>query len=366
MAVEMAIWRMTDSGPRRLALSPLDFEKRLEDMLVEDPGMSGIDLLAIGRQVRTGYGGFIDLLAIDDEGRVHVLELKRDRTPRDVVAQTLDYGSWVQGLGLEDLEQIYVDQHDGETDLGEAFAERFGSPLPDVVNADQQFTIIASELDPTSDRIVEFLAKSYDVPINAVFFRHFIDGGRDYLARTWLLEPQPTEDSPVRPSRRKSRPWNGRDFYTVLGRAGQTHRWLIANKYGFLNAGGGSWYWKPLGNLTPGKRVFAYVAGAGYVGIGRVTGLMMPARDAEVEVNGQFQPLLDQPEPRAAWGEIAASDDPELTEKVVPVEWLAKRPIEEAVWEKGLFASQLIVCKLRDEHTIKTVESAFGLGAALY
>ena len=43
----MAIWRMTDDGPRRLELSPLDFEKRLEDMLVEDPGMSGIDLLAI-------------------------------------------------------------------------------------------------------------------------------------------------------------------------------------------------------------------------------------------------------------------------------------------------------------------------------
>ena len=366
MAVEMAIWRMTDSGPRKLALSPLDFEKRLEDMLVEDPGMSGIDLLAIGRQVRTGYGGFIDLLAIDDEGRVHVLELKRDRTPRDIVAQTLDYGSWVQGLGLEDLEQIYVDQHDGETDLGEAFAERFGSPLPDVVNADQQFTIVASELDPTSDRIVEFLAKSYDVPINAVFFRHFTDGSRDYLARTWLLEPQPTEDSPVRPSRRKSRPWNGRDFYTVLGRAGETHRWLIASKYGFLNAGGGSWYWKPLGKLTPGKRVFAYVAGAGYVGIGRVTGEMIAARDADVAVDGQLQPLLDQPEPSAAWGENAVSDDPELSEKVVPVEWLAKRSIEEAVWEKGLFASQHIVCKLRDEHTIKTVESAFGLGVALY
>ena len=110
--------------------------------------------------------------------------------------------------------------------------------------------------------------------------------------------------------------------------------------------------------------MFAYVAGAGYVGIGRVTGLMMPARDAEVEVNGQFQPLLDQPEPSAALGENAVSDDPELTEMVVPVEWLAKRPIEEAVWEKGLFASQLIVCKLRDEHTIKTVELAFGLGSA--
>ena len=53
----------------------------------------------------------------------------------------------------------------------------------------QQFTIIASELDPTSDRIVEFLAESYGVPINAVFFRHFKDDDRDYLARTWLLDP---------------------------------------------------------------------------------------------------------------------------------------------------------------------------------
>jgi hypothetical protein len=29
------------------------------------------------------------------EGRIHVIELKRDRTPREVVAQILDYGSWV-------------------------------------------------------------------------------------------------------------------------------------------------------------------------------------------------------------------------------------------------------------------------------
>ena len=61
-------------------------------------------------------------------------------------------------------------------------------------------------------------------------------------------------------------------------------RWPIAHKYGFLNAGGGSWYWKPLRNLEPGHRVFAYVSGAGYVGIGRVTGKVIPARDAERSV----------------------------------------------------------------------------------
>ena len=356
----MAIWRMTEDGPRPLASSPLDLEQRLEDMLAEDPGMSGIDLLVIGRQVRTGYGGFIDLLGLDADGRVHVLELKRDRTPRDVVAQALDYGSWARGLGLDDLEQIYLDHHDGETGLAEAFAEQFSSPLPDVVNADQQFTIIASELDPTSDRIVEFLAESYGVPINAVFFRHFRDDGRDYLARTWLLDPVPTDGSAGRPWRRKGRPWNGRDFYAILGRVDSPGRWLIASKYGFLNAGGGSWYWKPLRSLTPGKRVFAYVGGAGYVGIGLVTGEMVPARDATVKVNGEEQSLLDQAG-LDWWRDAAASEDPEVTEMVVPVRWLGTRPLEDAVRGKGLFASQLSACRMRDEYTIKTVEAAFGL-----
>jgi len=124
VAVEMAIWRMTGDGPHQVASSPLDFEHRLEDMLAEDPAMGGTDLLIVlivGRQVKMRYGGSIDLLALDAEGRAVVVELKRDRTPRDVVAQTLDYGSWVQGLSVEDLEQIYVDYHGDDMELDAAF-----------------------------------------------------------------------------------------------------------------------------------------------------------------------------------------------------------------------------------------------------
>ncbi|MDE0474101.1 MAG: hypothetical protein OXI50_06050 [Gammaproteobacteria bacterium] len=93
---------------------------------------------------------------------------------------------------------------------------------------------MASELDPTSDHIIEFLAESYDTPINAVFFRHFADGGLAYLARTWLLDPHHVEDKAAWPSRRKLRPCNGRDFYVILGRAERGDpRWPIAHKHGF-------------------------------------------------------------------------------------------------------------------------------------
>ena len=366
MAVEMAIWRMTDSGPQKLPSSPLDSEQRLEDMLAQDPSMCGSDLLILGRQVQTSHGGYVDLLAIDTDGRVHVLELKRDRTPRDVVAQALDYGSWVEGLSLDDLERIFLHHHAGEERLDEAFANQFDSPLPDVVNAEQQFTIIASELDTTSDRIVEFLAESYGVPINAVFFRHFSDGDSEYLARTWLLDPQQAEARTGRSVHSKSRPWNGQDFYVALGRSGQgDERWVIAREYGFLNAGGGRRYWKPLQNLKRGHRVFAYVPGEGYVGIGEVVGEMMLARDAKVEVAGEHRSLLEVPEASPRMKEEMRSADLDLAMRVVQVDWIGgPLPIEEAVREKGLFSSQNTVCKLLDDRTIATVEAAFGIDEA--
>ena len=357
MPVEMAIWRMTETDPLPLGASTLDSEERLEDMLARTPSMLGMELLIVGRQVTADFGGVVDLLGLDAEGRVHVLELKRDRTARSVVAQVLDYGSWAEALSLSDIEQIFTEYRGEDTTLEVEFAERFASPLPDVVNSEQQFTIVASELDAASERIVRFLAESYEVPISAVFFRHFAEEDRKYLARTWLREPQPSDSTARRTSRSKRRPWNGRDYYVILGSvAGEPVRYQIAREHGYLNAGGGEWYWKPLRNLKPGNRVFAYVGGAGYVGIARVTGEMIPARDAKVIVGGESSSLLDQTEVDDDFRDNALSDDYKRTEMVVPVEWAKVVPIDQAVPGAGLFSSQVTACRLTDERTIKTVE----------
>lgn len=99
MSLELGVWRVDGTGPIRLAASQLALEADLERFIESDPTILGEQLMLIGRQVPTAYGKFIDLLAIDADGDLHVLELKRDRTPREVVAQVLDYGSWVTDLG---------------------------------------------------------------------------------------------------------------------------------------------------------------------------------------------------------------------------------------------------------------------------
>ena len=92
MPIEVGIWRLGEQC-ERLDFTPFDNETRLEDILSADIGIINPDLLVIGRQVVTSYGKYIDLLAIDTNGHLVVIELKRDKTPREIVAQLLDYGS---------------------------------------------------------------------------------------------------------------------------------------------------------------------------------------------------------------------------------------------------------------------------------
>ena len=102
MPIEVGFWRLGNEV-KKLAVAPLPSEKQLEDVISNDISILDPNLLLIGRQVLTSHGKFVDLLAMDADGKLVVIELKRDRTPRDIVAQLLDYGSWVRELVDEDI-----------------------------------------------------------------------------------------------------------------------------------------------------------------------------------------------------------------------------------------------------------------------
>jgi len=106
MPIRTALWKVAPQ-PQQLAESSLATEKLLEDMIIAAPRMLSDEWMLIGRQEDTGFGGRIDLLAIAPDGSLVLIELKRDRTPREVVAQAIDYACWVEKLSDQDIAAIY-------------------------------------------------------------------------------------------------------------------------------------------------------------------------------------------------------------------------------------------------------------------
>ena len=185
----LRLWQIEDERPRPIQQGRLDLESRIENWLRDDIGMVNDDLLVVGQQVETAYGGVIDLLAIDSSGDLVILELKRDRTPRDVVAQTLDYASWVQRLSHEDVEKIASDFFRDDNTLELAFREKFREDLPDVLNESHRMYIVASSLDPATERIIEYLSETHSLDINAATFTYFqTPGGVEMIGRSMLLD----------------------------------------------------------------------------------------------------------------------------------------------------------------------------------
>lgn len=342
MSIQQGIWKIGDK-PQKLRPSPLSDESLLESQVMQDISILNQDWLLIGRQVRTSYDKYIDLLAMDANGSVIIVELKKQKTPRDVVAQAIDYASWIADLTDTDIIDIYLNfaeryQRNHST-LDEAFEAKFGLPLSDItINDSHQMVVVATELDASTERIINYLNEYAQISINALFFAAFEDMGNQYLSRAWMIDPVENQDRAV--TKKRKDPWNG-EFYVSFG---DDRPWEDAKKFGFIAGGGGSWYSNTLGMLTEGDRVWVNIPKTGYVGVGIVTGERKRVDEYQFQTENGPKTLFEIPtvEP---YKHLKPGSDDESAEYLVPVKWLHTVNRDKAMSEVGLFGNQNTVCK---------------------
>lgn len=351
MPIRHAIWKVA-SSPEPLAESRLASEQLLEDMIVAQPRLLSDEWMLIGRQEDTGHGGRIDLLAIAPDGALVLIELKGGRTPREVVAQALDYANWVDQLRPEEIAAIYARFAPGRS-LAADFKARFGHELDEeTLNETHQIVIVAASLDPSSERIVAYL-RDRDIAVNVLCFQVFTHGKDQLISRAWLLDPvetqliaQPKTDGP-------REPWNG-EFYSSFGADADGDRlWDEAVRYGFISGGGGAWYSKTLQLLNPNDRVWVKIPGSGFVGVARVLGRAQSAAEFKIRTPEGEKPALE-----VLKGDYHRkfANDPDRAEYFVPVRWLDTVPQKQAINEVGLFGNQNTVCKPTTPKWRATVE----------
>ncbi len=201
MTTEIKVWEVREGRLELIgdtALGSEHLEAELESWIAESPGILGDDLLVIGRQRNIEGVGRLDLLCIDRAGKLVIVELKRQSTPREAVAQALDYASWLDGRTDEEI-SAFAEEHLHRS-LSEAFLEHFQTEMPAVICQNHRVLLVAPRLDATAERIINYLAGRYKVDVNAVFFKYVkLASGQELLMRS-VLVPEVTSVGAAPPS----------------------------------------------------------------------------------------------------------------------------------------------------------------------
>ena len=189
-------------------LQPLDAagypEQDLENWLERNPRVlaDGEPLLVIGRQVPTEAGP-IDLLALNATGDLVIIELKRGRTPREAIAQALDYLSVVEDWDPELIgttAQQYlrasgstastVDEALAETNAPVAEEEDAEQVLAEIhLNTRQHVFVVAQEISPALRRIANFLNRR-GLLVRCVEFRRYLGDGTSLADVSTVVRPE--------------------------------------------------------------------------------------------------------------------------------------------------------------------------------
>ena len=199
----------------------LEIEKHLESWLENSPWALAQDepILWIGRQTRaTAEEGtiFPDLIGVDSEGSLVIVELKKDRTPREVVAQLLEYATWADELSEEQIHQIaeaYFQNRgvfQGKT-FHDAFSEMFEEDEVPMLNRRLRLFVVAEEISPRVSSVCRFLRTAHGMDISCKAVSTFQTESGEMLVN---IETKVGDENIVAPKARNQPPsqnsrWSG-------------------------------------------------------------------------------------------------------------------------------------------------------------
>ena len=205
---DIQIWELDGSQATPLkSNNQVESEELLEDTLVENPNLLMEGLVLVGRQTPT-EGGPLDLLGVDQDGKLVVFELKRGTLSRDAVAQIIDYASDLDAMDLSALAEHIAEgsgAHGIEEieDFQEWYVNRGFGDLESLKPL--RMFLVGLGADDTTERMVRFLAQNSGMDISLLTFHAF-----DYDGKT-ILAKQVEVEAAAEPNRRPSRRYVSRE-----------------------------------------------------------------------------------------------------------------------------------------------------------
>ncbi len=158
MSAEPQLFRINPENRESEKIAEVEFaslgfhERRdIQEWVAANPGILGDDLLIVGKE----FSGFdktderLDLLALDADGKLVVIELKRDDTGADAHWQAIKYASYLQRAGVEDIVRMLAEHSRvSEDDATNKLLQHLNADDLNALNNDQRIILASHRFAP--------------------------------------------------------------------------------------------------------------------------------------------------------------------------------------------------------------------------
>ncbi len=193
MATEIKVWQIINGKLEPIEVSMTEAGRKevqdLEKWIKSKPDILGEDILIIGEQTPTKSGP-LDFLGIDKSGNILIIELKRDKIPREALAQAIDYASDIATWDLDKLSEAcytYLEQPLEDYITTEDKFEDIN--IEDLsINQSQRILLVGTFIEESLQRMIEWLSENYGVSINAIILKYIkTRKGEELIAKTSII-----------------------------------------------------------------------------------------------------------------------------------------------------------------------------------
>ena len=309
----MPIYRLTQDAIKSLPASTFakhGIKERadLQRLLKDNIGIVARDVLVIAEEFAEWEDSKrrIDLLGIDRNGKLVVIELKRDEDGGHMELQAIRYAAMVSRMSLKraiKTYQAYLDKSGGHQDARAKILDflKTSEQLNDDDILGVRIVLVSADFAKELTTAVLWL-NEWGLDIRCVKVELYVDGDRSYLDVNQVVPLREAAEYQVSIkaeaiSRQEDMGESGQPtgyFFMNTGEGSNTGRsWDDCYQYGFMIAGGDKEHQDHVKSLKIGDRVCAYLSGYGYVGIGKV--IAEAVRQKDFVPTGQSKRLIDLP-----------------------------------------------------------------------
>jgi len=147
------VFVLSENKPKKCKNIPYAKEKEIEDLLEKNIGVLMPDAFIIGRQVMTGHGLWIDLLALDKDGDLVIIELKKAKAKYKVTGQIWHYFTWIKKQSYDEINDLAKKKHMQDYhSIDQKFNDYF-KRSPDKWNSHQKLIIVGEKIDEETKEI---------------------------------------------------------------------------------------------------------------------------------------------------------------------------------------------------------------------